>query len=269
MPRRGVLAAKQPGGRRLATAVEAELLRAYTKSFAAASAHTSARAVPAVAHRLHASAVSASSAVDSCRRPEGPSELRRAGMCEATMITTTATGSSTILRRLIGAATLDVAIYEEVEADRRATAQALMIVLVSSLAAGLGTRGFRGIGPTDVAFFSVVSLMAWAAWALVTYEVGVRIMPGPQTRSDVGELLRTTGFAATPGLLRIFGVVPGLTIPVFAVTTVWMLLTMIVAVRQSLDYTSTGRAVAVCGLGLALSIVFAVVLGLLFGPHLS
>ena len=180
-----------------------------------------------------------------------------------------AMGSRTCLRRLIGAATLDVAIYEEVEADRGATPQALAIVVASSLAAGLGARGFGGSNPANVAFFTVVALMAWAAWAVVTYQVGVRIVPGPQTHADVGELLRTIGFATTPGLLGIFGLLPGMTIPVFAVTAVWMLLAMIVAVRQALDYTSTRRAVAVCGLGWTLAIVFALVLGFFFGPHVS
>ena len=71
-------------------------------------------------------------------------------------------------------------------------------------------------------------------------------MPEPQTRADVGELLRTIGFASAPGMLRVFGIVPGATIPAFAITAVWMLAAMIVAVRQALDYQSTSRAVAVC-----------------------
>jgi hypothetical protein len=174
----------------------------------------------------------------------------------------------TFLRRLIGAATLDVATYEEVEADRGATAQAGAIVVLSSLAAGIGMRGFGG-GAASMTFFGALALMAWGAWALLTYQIGVRILPEPQTRADVGELLRTIGFASTPGLLRIFGALPGLTIPVFAVTTVWMLLAMIVAVRQALDYSSTRRAVAVCVFGWVLAIVFAMVVGFFFGPRVS
>ena len=82
--------------------------------------------------------------------------------------------------------------------------------------------------------------MAWAAWALLTYQIGVKLMPEPETRADVGELLRTIGFSAAPGMLRIFGIVPGAAIPAFAITAVWMLVAMIVAVRQALDYKSTG-----------------------------
>ena len=116
---------------------------------------------------------------------------------------------------------------------------------------------------------SIVSLMAWAAWALLTYEIGARLLPGPQTSVDIGQLMRTIGFAATPGLLRIFGFIPGATIPAFAVATIWMLAAMVVAVRQALDYTSTGRAVAVCVIGWLLALGFVLVLGLVFGPAVS
>ena len=86
---------------------------------------------------------------------------------------------------------------------------------------------------------------------------------------DVGELLRTIGFASTPWLLRIFGVLPGVTVPAFAIAAVWMLAAMVVAVRQALDYTSTSRAIAVCLVGWALALAFAVGIGLVFSPNVS
>ena len=185
------------------------------------------------------------------------------------MVTTATTAGRRFLRRVIGAAALDVSTYEEVETDRGATAQALAVVVLSSLAAGLGARGFGGSDAAGIAFFGAVALVAWGAWALVTFEIGARILPEPQTRADVGELLRTTGFATAPGLLRIFGMIPGMTVPVFVMTAVWMLVAMIVGVRQALDYRSTRRAVAVCGLGWVLAIVFAGVVGFFFGPRVS
>ena len=177
--------------------------------------------------------------------------------------------ANTYLQRLVGAAALDAAIYEEVEADGRATFQAAATVLLSSIGAGIGAVGFGGNAVANVAFVSVVALLAWAAWALVIFEVGVRLLPEPETQSNVGELLRTIGFASTPGMLRIFGVLPGVTVPVFAVTAIWMLAAMVVAVRQALDYRSTARAVAVCGLGWALAVTIALGLGLIFGPAVS
>jgi len=180
-----------------------------------------------------------------------------------------AKNGNTFLQRLVGAAALDTAIYEEVEADGNATIQACATVVLSSLAAGVGARGFGSGMVTQIAFISTIALLAWASWALITFEIGVRLMPQPQTRSNVGELLRTIGFATAPGCLRVLGVLPGVTIPVFAVTAVWMLATMVVAVRQALDYQSTARAVAVCGLGWVLVITIVIVLGLAFGPPLS
>jgi hypothetical protein len=176
---------------------------------------------------------------------------------------------NSFLQRLIGAAALDSAIYEEVEADRSATGQALTVIILSSLAAGVGSRAIGGATVSNAAFLAVVSLMAWGAWALLTLQIGSRILPEPQTSVDVGELLRTTGFAAAPGILRVFGILPGVTIPVFAITAVWMLAAMVVAVRQALDYRSTARAIAVCVIGWVLAIGFAVALGIFFGPGLS
>jgi len=141
------------------------------------------------------------------------------------------------------------------------------VVLLSSVSAGLGAQGFGARGLVTVLFFSAVALMAWAAWSLVTYEIGVRILPDTNTRADVGELLRTIGFATAPGILRIFGLVPGLGVAVFVISAVWMLAAMIVAVRQALDFTSTRRAVAVCGLGWLFAIGFVVLFGVFFGPR--
>lgn len=182
---------------------------------------------------------------------------------------TPALTASRFLHRVIGAMALRVATYEEVEADPRATSQAIAIVVLSSLAAGLGSRGFGASSPGDVAFFSIVALIAWVAWAFVVFGIGARVLPAAHTRVDVGELLRTTGFATAPGLLRIVGVLPGMTVPAFAITAAWMLVAMIIAVRQALDYTSTGRAIAVCSVGWGLAITFAVIFGLFFGPRVS
>ena len=150
-------------------------------------------------------------------------------------------------QRVIGAAKLDAHIYEEVEADTTAMGQAMGVVALSSVAAGIGAVGREGT-PGLVGGL-VAALLGWLLWAGLTYFIGTRILPTPQTHADWGELLRTTGFAAAPGILRILGIVPGLTVPVFFVAGIWMLAAFVVAVRQALDYSSTGRAVGVCLIG--------------------
>src|SRR5215831_3969489 len=151
------------------------------------------------------------------------------------------TAANTLTQRIIGALALDPAIYEEVEADTSATGQALGIVVLSSVAAGIGSRGLGGTTVSAIVFIGIVSLLAWAAWAVLMFEIGARLLPEADTHSDVGELLRTIGFASAPGLLRVLGVMSAATIPVFAITAIWMLAAMIVAVRQALDFQSTAR----------------------------
>lgn len=173
------------------------------------------------------------------------------------------------LYRLIGAAMLDRGMYEGIEADARATRQAALTVLLASLAAGLGAGGVWTPEPSRFAVVSVVALVTWLAWAMMTFQIGTWVLPGRQTASSFGELLRTIGFAAAPGLLQVFAALPGMAAPVFVATTAWMFVAMVVGVRHALDYPHTGRALAVCGLAAALVLAFVLIFGLLFGPALA
>lgn len=167
-------------------------------------------------------------------------------------------------RRMLRAALLDGDLYEEVEADRQATGQALAAVLLSAAAAGVGS--FWNGGVPGILWSSAAALAGWYVWAYVTWWIGTRWLPTPSTSADPGELLRTLGFASSPGVLRLLGVVPPLAGPVFLVCTLWMLVSMVVAVRQALDYESTGRAIAVCAIGFPLYALFLAASLLLLGP---
>jgi hypothetical protein len=171
--------------------------------------------------------------------------------------------------RLAGAAALNPRTYEEVEADRGATGQAIAVVLLASLATAVGLPGVDPLSPMSLAVGLAGALAGWIAWAILTYTIGTRLLPEPQTRADAGELLRTLAFAASPGLLRVLGAVPPLAVTVYAVTAVWMLAAMIVAVRQALDYRSTARAAAVCIIGWAVSLVLAALIAFAFAQPVS
>jgi hypothetical protein len=173
------------------------------------------------------------------------------------------------VRRVIGAAVLDRRVYEEVEADRRAIGQAIAVVLLASMAGGIGMLGLGIPSPQAVVASVIGALAGWIAWAMLTYLIGTHLLPEPQTRADAGELLRTIAFASAPGLARVFGVIPVVGLTVYALASIWMLLAMIVAVRQALDYRSTGRAVAVCAVGWALSLAVAAIIGIVFAPTVS
>jgi len=153
---------------------------------------------------------------------------------------------SNFRERIIRAAKLDVSLYEEVEADKTAMGQAMGVVVLSSLAAGIGSASMGG---RNFIVVTIAALVGWYIWAYLTYFIGTKLLAETQTKADHGELLRTIGFSSSPGLIRILGIIPGFTNLVFAVTGIWMLIAMVIAVRQALDYTSTLRAVGVCLIG--------------------
>jgi hypothetical protein len=149
----------------------------------------------------------------------------------------------TFVQRMVGAAKMDSAVYEEVEADKTATPQAMLVVVLQSIAAGIGSLEF---GLAGLLIATLGSLVGWYVWAYLTYFIGSKVFPEPQTSADHGELLRTLGFASAPGLLRVFAFIPYTWVILFSLTALWMLFTTVVAVRQALDYKSTARAVGVC-----------------------
>jgi len=167
--------------------------------------------------------------------------------------------------RVIQSALLNVDIYEEIEADSGAFFQALTVIILSSIAAGFATIDRVGMG----GLFSgtITALIAWFVWAYLVYFVGVKFLPEEQTEADPGQLLRTIGFASSPGLIRVVGIIPGLGGIISFIASIWMLIAMVIAVRQALDYKSTVRAIAVCLIGwLAQWLIFIIFYGIFGKP---
>ena len=164
---------------------------------------------------------------------------------------------------MIRAAKLDVDLYEEVEADQGAFGQAMAVVALSSIAAGIGRFGEGHL--VGMLTGVLVAIVGWYIWAYLTYFIGTRFLAEPQTEADHGQLLRTIGFASAPGLLRVLGIVPGIREIVLLVTSIWELVAMVIAVRQALDYTSTLRAVGVCLLGWIVQLIIFFGILLIFG----
>lgn len=170
----------------------------------------------------------------------------------------------TFAYRAMGAAVLDRSTYEWVEADRPATRQAFTLVLLSSLAAGIGAGGWEGPRLVTLVGVAVLALGSWLAWARLILYLGGTVFPERDTQVDFGQLLRTIGFAATPGIIQAFAVIPPMTTPVFVVAWVWMLAAMVVAVRQALDFQSTWRALGVCLVALTVVLLTAIAVALAF-----
>jgi len=174
---------------------------------------------------------------------------------------------TSFLDRMLRAAKLDVNLYEEVEADTGAMRQAMGVVVLSSIAAGIGSIATGGLD--GILMGTIFALIGWYVWAFLTYYIGTKFLPEPQTRADLGELLRTIGFSSSPGLIRVLGIIPGLGGVVFLVASIWMLVAMVIAVRQALDYESTLRAVGVCVIGWIIqTLIFALLFFILGGAEI-
>ena len=165
--------------------------------------------------------------------------------------------------RIFRAAKLDVSLYEEIEADKGALGQSMGVVVLSSVAAGLASISRAGFGGILVG--TITALIGWYVWAYVTYFIGTKLLAEPQTKADPGELLRTIGFSSSPGLIRVLGIIPGLRWIVFLIGGMWMLVAMVIAVRQALDYQSTARALGVCIIGWIIQAVILMLLFAIFG----
>jgi hypothetical protein len=156
---------------------------------------------------------------------------------------------------MLRAAWLHADTYEEIEADRSSIWQAVVVVLGACTAIGVA-RYVQSSGAgipanplvLQVALSIAEPLILWFAGSAFVYMVGATFFRGPETETDFAEVLRTTGFAFTPGLLRIFAIVPpptlGLSIDLVA--RVWVFAAFVVAIRQALDFT-TWRAIGTFG----------------------
>jgi hypothetical protein len=172
--------------------------------------------------------------------------------------------------RMIGAARLDAKVYEEIENDRSATGQALAVVVISSIASGIGAVGTLGLA--GMVFGTVTALLGWVISSALIYFIGTRLMPEETTDADLGQLLRVLGFAQAPGVLRVLGIIPFIGPLIGFAVWIWILATIVVAVRQALDYSNTGKAIAVClvgvGIWFGLTLAMAIIMALLgFAGH--
>lgn len=154
--------------------------------------------------------------------------------------------------RMMGAAFLDIDTFEDVEHDQTATLQAATVVAIVAVAAAIGQSPLGIVGAVKGA---AAALVGWLVWAGITYLVGDKLLGGTATW---GELLRTLGFAQTPGVLMVLGIIPILGKPITLLAALWMLATAFVAIRQALDF-GNGKTLATVVVGWLCYTVLAVI----------
>lgn len=162
-------------------------------------------------------------------------------------------GMQVFLRRFVGVLALDAGAFEDIEADRLADMQSVLVIMAVCVAGGFGALGFGAIGLPGVVTAALMVLGGWLVWVGIIAAIGTVRLPEPQTTSNVRELLRVLGYAAAPGVFLAFAAMRSAAPIVIVIVAAWMIAAAVIGVRQALDYTHRGRAVAVCTIAWLLS----------------
>jgi hypothetical protein len=166
--------------------------------------------------------------------------------------------------RIVGAMKLDPNAFEDVERDPTAIGQSVGVIALAAVAAGIGNIYYGGLtGIVSGAFMSVISFLIWS---LIIWLVGTKVLPEPATKADYPETFRVLGFAAAPGLASVLTIIPLLGWLLMFVIWLWQIAAMVVAVRQVLDFSTTGKAIVVVIIGFIINIVLTM---LIIGPLLG
>ena len=161
---------------------------------------------------------------------------------------------SRFLSRMLGAALLRAHVFEEVEADPRSLGPATLVVglACAAIAGATWVQGHEaGVVSRRLGFQVLIAgllpAVGWLVGSALVYMVGASFLRGPHTLTDYREVLRTTGFALSPGILRAFAWLPpaSLGLVIDHAATLWMLVAGVIAVRQALDF-STRAALGTC-----------------------
>ena len=149
---------------------------------------------------------------------------------------------SLFLNRIFRVVKIDPDVFNEIQKDKNATISAAIVVVLSSSAAGIGAIS---LGASNFMLAPFFSLISWFVWAYIVYFVGVKLFPDTKTKTTQASLLRAIGFSSAPGIIRIFGFNEDLMTVTFVGSAFWMLVCMVVAVKETLNYKSLWKAFGV------------------------
>jgi hypothetical protein len=145
--------------------------------------------------------------------------------------------------RMVGVMKADVKTFQEIEADPNAMGQAVTVILIAGVASLIGNI-FR-MGLMGGVMRLILALVGYAIWSLVIVLIGTKVMPEPATKADFNEGFRVIGFTAAPGVFNVLAIIPFLGPLISLVIGIWTLIIGVIAVREVLDYSNTGRAIIV------------------------
>jgi hypothetical protein len=171
--------------------------------------------------------------------------------------------------RMVGAMQADVKTLTEIENDPTALSQAITVIVIAGVASLIGNIFRQGIGLGIAALCG--SLLSYALFSFLCFLIGTKVMPEPATKADFNEVFRTVGFAASPGVFAILAIIPFLGPLISLLIAIWSIVIGVIAVREVLDYSNTGRAIIVCVIAAIVSwiITFVVLMPLFLAAGLA
>ena len=155
--------------------------------------------------------------------------------------------------RVVGAMKLDENAFEDVERDPTAIGQAVGVIVLAAVAAGIGNIYWGGL--TGIVTGALMSILSFLIWSAIVWLVGTKVLPEPTTNADFPQTFRTLGFAASPGLASVITIIPLLGYLLMFLIWLWQIAAMVVAVKAVLDYSTVGKAVVVVLIGFVVNIV--------------
>jgi len=167
-----------------------------------------------------------------------------------------------IANRAMRASLLDRELYKEVEEDTSLDREALMIVVIVSVASGIAafiTSLYRqqiGTAVLGLIVPSVVGIANYYIWAYVTQFIAINMY---ESETDIGELLRVLGYASVPRLISLFGFIPCLGPVLSFAGGIWALAAGYIGIQEALDLDTTDTVVTVILGWLAIMIISGLV----------
>jgi hypothetical protein len=155
--------------------------------------------------------------------------------------------------RVVGAMKLDANAFEDVERDSTAVGQAVGVIVLAAVAAGIGNIYWGGL--SGIVSGTLMSILSFLIWSLIVWVVGTKLMPEPATKADFPETFRVLGFAAAPGLAAVITIIPLLGWLLMFLIWLWQIAAMVVAVRTVLDFSTTGKAIVVVLIGFVVNLI--------------
>ena len=150
-----------------------------------------------------------------------------------------------LFSRMIKAARLDLSFVEEVVAEPKTQGHSYWVVAILAMATGYGMFSHAGVMAVNICL--ATTLVAWYIWAFTVYYFGRTFL----FRDAVGQpdrktIMRVVAFAQAPGLLRLLGVIPQVTVIIFLITSAWIILICVMGVQKAYQTPHTGRVALLC-----------------------